>query len=320
MDFKIRPYCKISKKGKKKMKKLLLILLTILMLSACTSKVMKLNDGVTKDTPVSFASIPSAEELVTVDEETTLSEELAGDKYIITATKGEKVETMEFPVTFDTIDVDGTLPVDLAQFYSNKDKLANLTYTFNDEETIMTITDNNNEEPHTFDVPVNVIYPTYSVAEDITIDTYVGYDINEFVSTEEGVEVTSTLDEANSTLSITLSKNDWSVNETVPVTLTSSEPQYPLKYYFVKQVDSAGYVNTYGAGVTYMVFTSATTGYSSSTIGSSITWTIEGDYQYVTENGRTWKRKIWFEDDLLHFSYVGGGLEKYGVYTYQLAK
>ncbi|MDD6227043.1 MAG: hypothetical protein PUB23_04810 [Bacilli bacterium] len=129
------------------MKKLLLILLTALLLTGC--KVMKLNDGVTKDTPVSFASIPSAEELVTVDEETTLSEELAGDKYIITATKGEKVETMEFPVTFDTIDVDGTLPVDLAQFYSNKDKLANLTYTFNYEETIMTITDNNSQQPMT---------------------------------------------------------------------------------------------------------------------------------------------------------------------------
>lgn len=313
MDFKICPYCKISKKGKKKMKKLLLILLTILMLSACTSKVMKLNDGVTKDTPVSFASVPSAEELVTVDEETVLSEELAGDKYIITATKGEKVETMEFPVTFDTIDVDGTLPVDLAQFYSNKDKLANLTYTFNDEETIMTITDNNNEEPHTFDVPVNVIYPIYSVAEDITIDTYVGYDINEFVSTEEGVEVTSTLDEENSTLSITLSKNDWSVNETVPVTLTSSEPQYPLNYKMlgITSPDGAYHPNDRQC---WIRFDSATSGEIGCILNDHSSKFVSDPDTSILKYGVETVLKYWFEDEYFYFTKLNDS--RYGTATY----
>lgn len=293
------------------MKKLLLILLTTLLLTGC--KVMKLNDGVTKDTPVSFASIPSAEDLVTVDEETTLSEELAGDKYIVTATKGEKVETMDFPVTFDTIDVDGTLPVDLAQFYSNKDKLANLTYTFNDEETIMTITDNNNEEPHTFDVPVNVIYPTYSVAEDITIDTYVGYDINEFVSTEEGVEVTSTLDEENSTLSITLSKNDWSVNESIPVTLTSSEPQYPLNYKMLGITSPDGVYHPNDRQC-WIRFDSATSGEIGCILNDHSSKFVSDPDTSILKYGVETVLKYWFEDEYFYFTKLNDS--RYGTATY----
>ena len=179
------------------MKKLLLILITTILMVGCTSKLITLNEGVSKDTPITFGSIPSTEELVSADEETVITEELAGDKYIITATKGDKVETQEFTVDFETIDIDGTLPVDMNQFYSNPDKLAKVSYLISADETTMTVTDENGEEPHSFDVPVNVIYPEYTIAENITIDTYVGYDINEFVTAEEGVEVVSELDEEN---------------------------------------------------------------------------------------------------------------------------
>ena len=145
------------------MKKIIAIISIALLMTACSSKLMSLKEGVSKETTVTFSSLPSPEELVTVDEETTKSEELVGDKYIITAIKGEKTEVLELPVTFETVDIDGTLPVDLSQFYSNPDKLAKISYVFNEDETMMTITDKNGEEPHSFDVPVNVIYPSYTI-------------------------------------------------------------------------------------------------------------------------------------------------------------
>lgn len=217
-------------KGKNKMKKILLILLSILMLTGCASKVMSLKNGVTKDTTVTLSNIPSPEELVEVDEETTVTEELAGDKYIITATKDDKTEVQEFAVDFDTVDVDGTLPVDMSQFYSNPDKLAKVSYTFNEGETVMTVTDENGEESHSFDIPVNVIYPSYTIEDDITIDIYTSYDINDFVTADEGVEIVSTLDEKNSTLNITLSKNGWIETVNKEVTIIDSNP-FPLHYY-----------------------------------------------------------------------------------------
>lgn len=221
------------------MEKIIAIITIALLMTACSSKLMTLKEGVSKETTVTFSNLPSLEELVTVDEETTTSEELVGDKYIITAVKGEKTEVLEFPVTFEAVDIDGTLPVDLSQFYSNPDKLAKISYVFNDDETVMTITDENGEEPHSFDVPVNVIYPSYTIEDDITIDIYTGYDINNFVTADEGVEVTSELNE--NILTITLSKGIW--NETLEreVTLEDSSPMtihklakthgYPIVYY-----------------------------------------------------------------------------------------
>ena len=287
----------------KKMKKLLFILLSVFLLTGCTSKLITLNEGVSKDTPITFGSIPSTEELVSADEETVITEEIAGDKYIITATKGEKVEIQEFTVDFETVDIDGTLPVDMSQFYSNPDKLAKVTYSISEDETVMTVTDENGEEPHSFDVPVNVIYPEYTIASDITIDTYVGYDVNDFVTAEEGVEVVSELDEENSVLSVTLSKNDWTVSENVPVTLTSSEPQYPISYKMLGITSPDGVYHPNGrqcwirfdsdtSGALGCVLNNYTSGFVANPetrqlsygVSTTLTYWFEGEYFYYTKN------------------------------------
>lgn len=294
------------------MKKILTFLLITLLLTGC--KMMKLNDGVTEDTPVSFTNLPDAKELVTVDEETTTSEELAGDKYIITAVKGEKTEVLELPVTFEAVDIDGTLPVDLSQFYSNSDKLAKISYVFNDDETVMTITDENGEEPYSFDVPVNVIYPSYTIANDITIDTYIGYEISDFVTAEEGVEISHKLDSETSVLNITLSKNDWLVNENVPVTLTSSEPQYPIKYLAYKQVDSAGYVYDLSKEGSYIIFDTESTGRIGNPLNNAY-GVITYDSQYIY--GGSHNLKYWIDGEYLNYIIVGA--EMFGTYTLKLA-
>lgn len=283
-------------------------------MTACSSKLMTLKPGLSKETTVTFSSLPSLEELVTVDEETTTSEELAGDKYIITAVKGEKTEVLELPVTFEAVDIDGTLPVDLSQFYSNSDKLAKISYVFNDDETVITITDENGEEPYSFDVPVNVIYPSYTIANDITIDTYIGYEISDFVTAEEGVEISHKLDSETSVLNITLSKNDWLVNENVPVTLTSSEPQYPIKYLAYKQVDSAGYVYDLSKEGSYIIFDTESTGRIGNPLKNAY-GVITYDSQYIY--GGSHNLKYWIDGEYLNYIIVGA--EMFGTYTLKLA-
>ena len=281
------------------MKKIIVIITIALFMTACSSKLMTLKEGVSKETTVTFSSLPSLEELVTVDEETTTSEELAGDKYIITAVKGEKTEVLELPVTFEAVDIDGTLPVDLSQFYSNPDKLAKISYVFNEDETVMTITDENGEEPHSFDVLVNVIYPSYTIADDITIDTYTGYDVNNFVTADEGVEITSTLDEENSALNITLSKNSWSVNETKEVTLTNSSP-YPMTF-----VSVSAYNGTWDPfeGVYKFKFNSPTDVEAWSSYIGNYNVTVNGDV--MTDEWEACKFKI--DGDKMYYCIDGLG-------------
>lgn len=287
------------------------------MLSACASKIIKLNDGITKETTVSYADLPTVEELVTFNEETTVSRELAGDKYIISATKGEKIETLEFPVTFETVDIDGTLPVDLSKFYSNPEKLANLTYTFNEDETVMTITDENGEEPHSFDVPVNVIYPEYTIAEDITVDTYVGYDVNDFVTAEEGVEVVSELDEENSVLNVTLSKNDWTVNKSVSVTLTSSEPQYPISYKMLGITSPDGVYHPNGRQC-WIRFDSDTSGELGCILNDSSSKFVANPDTGILRYGVAANMTYWFEDE--YFYFTDNNDPRYGTAKYILVE
>lgn len=200
------------------MKRLIVLLLT-LMLAGCSS--IKLTNEAKNGVSLTAGAEFDPATLVDVKEGTEVSYELAGNKYIITS--GE--ETKEVPITYELTEIDGTLPVDLSIFYSDSTKLAKASYVFNEDETVMTVTDENGS----FDVPVHVNYPSYTIADNIEIDTYVGYDINDFVTADEGVEITSTIDEENSTLNITLAKNNWTVNETREATLTNSSP-YPIAY------------------------------------------------------------------------------------------
>lgn len=202
------------------MKKLIILLLTLLLVG-CSSSTLKLTSEAKNGITLTAGSNFDPTTLIEAKEGTEVNYELAGNKYIITS--GEDVK--EVPITYELMEIDGTLPVDLSIFYSNSAKLAKASYVFNEDETVMTITDENGS----FDVPVHVNYPSYTIADNIEIDTYVGYDINDFVTADEGVTVTAELDEENSVLNITLTKNDWTANEVKEATLTNSSP-YPMKF------------------------------------------------------------------------------------------
>lgn len=201
------------------MKKVLLILFAILLLTGC--KKIELNEksiAYTKD----YDPITNLKNL---PESSTITTELAGDELIYTIVTEDKTTILSQVVEYnETIDIDGTSDIDLSVFYDVTSKVKE--YDLNEEKTILTITDENS----TFDIPVNLVYPAYTIKQDITIDTYVGYDINDFVTVnDKDVVLTSQLDEDNAILSITLIKNDWVATEDIAVTLTNSNP-YPIVF------------------------------------------------------------------------------------------
>lgn len=279
------------------MKKLIILLLT-LVLVGCSSTTLKLTSEAKNGISLTAGAEFDPATLVDAKEGAEVNYELAGNKYIITA--GEEVE--EIPVTYELMEIDGTLPVDLSVFYSDSAKLAKATYVFNEDETIMTVTDENGS----FDVPIHVNYPAYTIADDIEIDTYVGYDINDFVTADEDIEITSTIDEENSTLNITLTKNNWTVNETKEVTLTNSSP-YPMKFETLYMYSGGIKFDSPGEYLTILSDTEAIGEYPPT--GERWNIKVSGNTFSDNEDGRDGTRSFRIEGDYLYdwLDYNGPG-------------
>lgn len=204
--------------------KKILIMTMLLLLAGCSSIKTKeeYKNGITLS---SMDDVPSVTELVELKEgvEATLS--LEGNRILVTTVE-DKPQEIEIPITFETMDIDGTQDVDLSKFYSNPEKLSTASYSINEDRTVMTVTDSEKS----FEVPVNVIFPKYTIASDIVIDTYLGYDVHDFVTCDtDGVEITSVLKEDDSQIIISLKKGIWDISEIKDVTLTSSSP-FPMTF------------------------------------------------------------------------------------------
>lgn len=65
------------------------------------------------------------------------------------------------------------MKADMSLLYSDPTKMSKMSYVYNEDETIMMFTDENNDVPYTFDVPVKASYPYYSIADNIIIDIYI---------------------------------------------------------------------------------------------------------------------------------------------------
>ena len=204
--------------------KKILIIMTLLLLVGCSSIKTKeeYKNGITLS---SMDDVPSVAELVELKEGVEAVVTLDGNRILVT-TAEDKPKEIEIPITFETMDIDGTQDVDLSKFYSDPDKLSTASYSINEDRTMMTITDSEKS----FEVPVNVTFPKYTIASDIVIDTYLGYDVHDFVSCDsEGVEITSVLKEEDSQIIISLKKGNWDISEIKDVTLIDSNP-YPIVY------------------------------------------------------------------------------------------
>lgn len=285
------------------MKKILLILLLAILMVGCSSEPKILVDN-SSPLPSTLGQIPLADELIEAKEDTTVTEELIGNKLILTATTKNKEYTYEYTLEYEPIELDGTIEKqDISGFFTDPEKANSATYTIDND--IMTIT----YEDNSFEVPVIIDTPIVSVDEEVVIDVYTGYDFENFIHESEGVTHEYTYEDG--VLTVTFTKNDWSEVITRGVTKIDSSP-YPRSYialgwwglgdkWYTNEYDLILTLNGDGTGTWHNVGISKVAGRY---IGGGLTY----DDEYIYADGKTYP--YWFDDEGLMHRIETDGLDE----------
>ncbi len=141
----------------------------------------------------------------------------------------------------EVVTLDASAKVNPSDYLSDIAEGAEVSYTIDDG--IMTITVTKNDKTETFEVPIEIEEPNVSIDENITIDTYVGYDIEDYIHEDEGVTHTTNFDEETGALSVTFEKGEWSTTLDSQVDVTSSDPIYiwPKNYHCLQSETDVTY-------------------------------------------------------------------------------
>ena len=84
-----------------------------------------------------------------------------------------------------------------------------ISYIIDEENSKLIINLTNGDKEQKIEEYVTLLYPEYSISEEITADLVEGFNIEDYVVVEEGVNVSYVLDKENQKISITLSKGIW---------------------------------------------------------------------------------------------------------------
>ena len=146
--------------------------------------------------------------------------------------------------TDETVKIDATDKINPLDYLSDVKEGSEVSYAI--EDGVMTITVSNGDKSEEYEIPVEVEEPSVSIDEDILIDKYVGYDIEDYIHEDEGVSHTTTFDEETGELSVTFTKGEWSTTLNSVVTVTDSTPEevWPKVYTGVDLAGDSGQILT----------------------------------------------------------------------------
>ena len=141
--------------------------------------------------------------------------------------------------TTEPITIDATEKLDPSIYLKNLDKNATVDYEIKDNELIISVT--KGDKTTDFNVPVQVNEPKVSIDRHITVDKYVGYDLEQYIHEDEGVTHTIDFDEDTGKLSVTFTKGEWSTTLEDDVTVLDSNPinKWPKTYTCCDSLESA---------------------------------------------------------------------------------
>ena len=127
----------------------------------------------------------------------------------------------------EVVTIDATSKIDPYDYLKDVDEDAKVNYSIEDNTMITTVS--KDDETKTFEVPIEIEEPNVSIDENIVVDKYVGYNIEDYIHEDEGVSHTTTFDEETGNLSVTFTKGEWTKTLESTVEVTDSEP-WPKMY------------------------------------------------------------------------------------------
>ena len=123
--------------------------------------------------------------------------------------------------------IDGDITIDLTQEFDVNTILDNVkedtqvSYELDRENSKIIVTLINDDKAETLEKEVTILEPQYTIKDDIKFNPYLDYNINDFITVDEGVKVDHTVDTKASKLIFNLSKGHWSKTVEADVTLES---------------------------------------------------------------------------------------------------
>lgn len=138
----------------------------------------------------------------------------------------------------ETVTIDATEKVNPKDYLKDLDKKATVDYEIKDNEMVITVTKGDKTE--NINIPVQVNEPKVSIDRHITVDKYVGYDLEQYIHEDEGVTHTTNFDEDTGKLSVTFTKGEWTTTLEDDVTVLDSNPinNWPKTYSCVDTLNS----------------------------------------------------------------------------------
>lgn len=144
-------------------------------------------------------------------------------------------------LTEEAINIDITEDFDPASVLTDVQEGTDVSYELDEENSHLVITLTKDDKTETLETDVTITYPRFELPENITIDTYTGYDINGLVETEDGVEISSELNEETGELTITYTKGNYSQTITQEVEVVNSDPWegvFPGSFKLIREQNS----------------------------------------------------------------------------------
>ena len=176
--------------------------------------------------------------------------------------------------TTEPITIDATEKLDPSIYLKNLDKNATVDYEIKDNELIISVT--KGDKTTDFNVPVQVNEPKVSIDRHISVDKYVGYDLEQYIHEDEGVTHTTNFDEDTGKLSVTFTKGEWTTTLEDDVTVLDSNPvnNWPKTY---------SCVDTLNSKVTYVTVLNEDGSFNQRLTITD--WNDVGKYTYDGDNG-----------------------------------